>query len=116
MKTLICIVCPRGCHLNVDEENDYKVTGHHCEKGETYGRNEAASSRSCRHSTVKVNSDIHPRCPVKTDQSIPKDDVFHAMSLLDSVLLTPPIRRGDIVVENIAGSGAHFVATRDLDT
>ena len=25
MKELICITCPRGCHLKVDEENDYKV-------------------------------------------------------------------------------------------
>ena len=22
MKELICITCPRGCHLKVDEEND----------------------------------------------------------------------------------------------
>ena len=27
MKELICIVCPKGCHLQVDEANDYKVTG-----------------------------------------------------------------------------------------
>ena len=27
MTDLICIVCPKGCHLKVDEENGYKVTG-----------------------------------------------------------------------------------------
>ncbi len=27
MKELICIVCPNGCHLKVDEENGYNVTG-----------------------------------------------------------------------------------------
>ncbi|MDO4206372.1 MAG: molybdopterin oxidoreductase, partial [Lachnospiraceae bacterium] len=27
MKELICICCPQGCHLMVDEENDYAVTG-----------------------------------------------------------------------------------------
>ena len=26
MKELICIVCPKGCHLKVDETNDYSVT------------------------------------------------------------------------------------------
>ena len=25
MTDLICIVCPKGCHLKVDEENGYKV-------------------------------------------------------------------------------------------
>ena len=27
MKELICIVCPKGCHLKVDEENGCAVTG-----------------------------------------------------------------------------------------
>ena len=28
MKELICIKCPKGCHLRVDEENGFTVTGH----------------------------------------------------------------------------------------
>ena len=30
MKELICIVCPRGCHLTVDEDHGYTVTGNSC--------------------------------------------------------------------------------------
>ena len=33
MTELICIVCPKGCHLKVDEENGYKVTGNGCPRG-----------------------------------------------------------------------------------
>ena len=33
MTDLICIVCPKGCHLKVDEENGYKVTGNGCPRG-----------------------------------------------------------------------------------
>ena len=33
MKELICIVCPRGCRLTVDENNDYAVTGNSCKRG-----------------------------------------------------------------------------------
>ena len=25
MRELICITCPKGCHLKVDEENDYDI-------------------------------------------------------------------------------------------
>ena len=25
MRELICITCPKGCHLKVDEENDYSI-------------------------------------------------------------------------------------------
>ena len=27
MKNVICITCPKGCHLTVDEENGFAVTG-----------------------------------------------------------------------------------------
>ena len=40
MKELICIVCPNGCHLKVDEENGYNVTGNKCERGAEYGKAE----------------------------------------------------------------------------
>ena len=33
MKDLICIMCPKGCHLKVDEEHGYTVTGNRCPRG-----------------------------------------------------------------------------------
>lgn len=33
MKELICIVCPKGCHLHVDENEDYRVSGQGCARG-----------------------------------------------------------------------------------
>ena len=38
MKELICIVCPKGCHLRVDEDNGYAVTGNGCPRGAEYGK------------------------------------------------------------------------------
>ena len=40
MTNLICIMCPKGCHLKVDEKHDYAVTGNNCPKGAEYGHNE----------------------------------------------------------------------------
>ena len=40
MKEVICTCCPQGCHLQVDEANDYKVTGNGCPNGITYGKEE----------------------------------------------------------------------------
>lgn len=114
MKEMICIVCPRGCHLKVDEENNYKVTGNHCPKGEEYGRNEVLNPLRVVTSTVRIQSEECPRCPVKTDGSIPKKDVLRAMELLDDVELNPPVKRGDTVIKNILGTTVSFVATRDI--
>ena len=33
IKELICICCPKGCHLRVDTANDYAVTGNACPNG-----------------------------------------------------------------------------------
>ena len=38
MKEVICICCPKGCHLQVDEQNDYAVTGNGCPNGIAYGK------------------------------------------------------------------------------
>lgn len=114
MKELICIVCPNGCHLKVDEENGYAVTGNRCEKGVAYGVAELTAPTRVVTSTVRCTGGAHPRCPVKTDRAIPKELMFDAMKLLDNVTLAAPVHVGDVVVENICGTGASFVATREL--
>lgn len=114
MKQIICIVCPKGCHLNVDEENDFAVTGNGCPRGAEYGKAEATHPTRVITSTVKISGAAHRRCPVKTDLPIPKELVFDAMRLLDSVELTSPVQRGDTVVADILGTGANFVVTRSM--
>ena len=73
MKELICIVCPKGCHLKVDETNDYKVTGNGCPRGEEYGKIELTHPTRVVTSTVQCSGGAHPRCPVKTSAPIPKE-------------------------------------------
>lgn len=113
MKELICIVCPKGCHLKVDEEDNYKVMGHSCPRGEEYGRVELTHPARVLTSTVRCVGGAHPRCPVKTDGAIPKNLLRDAMRVLDGVELHVPIHAGDIVVENVCGTGINVVATKD---
>ncbi len=49
IKEVICICCPCGCHLQVDPENDYNVTGNACPNGAAYGREEADPPHSHPH-------------------------------------------------------------------
>lgn len=114
MKELICIVCPKGCHLRVDEENGCAVTGNTCPRGAEYGKLELTNPTRVVCSTVRCEGGAHPRCPVKTDAAIPKGLIFEAMKTLNAVTLHSPVRVGQVVVENVCGTGASFVATRDL--
>lgn len=114
MKELICIVCPRGCHLKVDEEHDYAVTGNSCPRGEAYGKRELTHPTRVITSTVRCTGGIYPRCPVKTSGPVPKERVFDVVATLDSVTVTAPVRLGQVVVKDVCGTGADFVATRAL--
>ena len=111
MTELICIVCPKGCHLKVDEENGYAVTGNSCEKGAAYGKKELTNPTRVVTSTVRVEGGDKRRVSVKTNRDIPKGKMMEAAALLDSVMLTAPVHIGDVVLENILDTGADFVAT-----
>ena len=111
MKHLICIVCPRGCRLAVDEEQDYAVTGNGCPRGAEYGRIELTNPTRVVTSTVRVEGSEKRRVSVKTSRDISKGKMMEAVALLDSVTLTAPVHIGDVVLENILDTGADFVAT-----
>ena len=116
MKELICIVCPKGCRLRVDENDGYKVTGNTCPRGEEYGKMELTNPTRTITSTVAVRGAAHPRCPVKTTKPIPKGLIFEAMQTLDGLELTAPVALGQVAVANVCGTGADFVTTRALET
>lgn len=114
MKELICIVCPQGCHLKVDEENGCSVTGNSCPRGAEYGKMELTHPTRVVTSTVRCEGGLYPRCPVKTDRAIPKEKMFEVMRALEDITLTAPVQVGQIIIENVCGAGANVVATREL--
>jgi NADPH-dependent 2,4-dienoyl-CoA reductase/sulfur reductase-like enzyme len=111
---LICIVCPKGCHLQVDGNNNFAVTGNSCERGEEYGRQEIANPTRVITSTVCASGGTIARMPVKTDKTIPKAKVFEAMRLLDDLEVKSPVKLGDVIVPGICGTEANFISTRGL--
>ena len=114
MTELICIVCPKGCHLKVDEEKDFAVTGNGCPRGAEYGKKELTNPTRVITSTVRVEGGAIRRASVKTSSDIPKGKIFEAMRLLDNVTLQAPVHMGDIVVHDILGLGVDFVATKNV--
>ena len=114
MKELVCIVCPKGCRLHVDEQNGFAVTGNSCPRGEEYGRNELKNPTRVLTSTVKISGALHSRCPVKTDRPNAKGKLFDAMREVAAVRLQAPVAVGEIVVDNIAGTGANLVAAKNV--
>lgn len=127
MKEIICITCPKGCHLKVDEES-FAVTGNSCPRGAVYGANELRSPVRVVTSTVVVEaagtSDACPynpseaalprRLPVKTDRPIPKGKMFEVMAEIARVRVQAPVQVGDVLIPHVAGTDGNVVATKSL--
>lgn len=116
MKDLICIVCPNGCRLRVEEEKDWAVAGNACPRGAEYARTELTNPTRVVTSTVRCLGGVLPRCPAKTDRPVPKGRVMEVMAALNGISCTAPVRIGDRIAENLCGLGANLVATRNIQT
>ena len=114
MEKLICIACPMGCHLEIDIENDYAVTGNQCKRGITYGRKELTNPTRIVTSTIIIKKAIYNRLPVKTDGEIPKGKIFDIMKEINKVTVTSPVKMGDVIIKNVCDTGIDIVASRSM--
>lgn len=114
MKELVCIVCPKGCRLHVDDENDFAVSGHSCPRGEAYGKNEIQNPTRVLTSTVKLAGGLYRRCPVKTNKAVPKGKLFDIMQALNAVEIASPVQVGQVILKNVCGTDADIIATKAL--
>lgn len=113
-KELICIVCPQGCRLTVEEiDGEYHVTGNTCKRGEQYGITEVTAPTRVITSTVKLDGGRYLRLPVKTKGAVPKELIFDCMAQINKITVTAPVKAGDVVLKDVMNTGVDVVASRD---
>lgn len=112
-KQMTCIACPLGCQLTVEYEGTevLSVSGNTCKRGDAYARTEIVNPTRSLTSTVRVKGGVHPVVPVKTAGPIPKDKMFEAMRYLNTVAVKAPVSLGQVIVEDLLGTGVNVVAT-----
>lgn len=115
-KEMICINCPLGCILSVsqNEAGEVTVSGNTCPRGAEYGRTEMTAPKRVVTSTVRVKGGNGRVVPVKTAAPVPKEKIGGCMEALKKAEAVLPVRIGDIVLENVAGTGIAVVATKGM--
>ena len=114
-KTLTCIKCPRGCQIEamLKDEQVLCVSGNSCKRGEIYAISELANPVRTVTTTVPViGSQAEKMVSVKTSQDVPKDMVLDVMAAVKPLVVYSPVNIGDVICENIAGTGADLIATK----
>lgn len=114
---LTCVVCPIGCRLDIDAEEDgsISVSGNGCKRGFEYGIKEYTRPERTLTTTVALEGGRYVRLPVRSSKAIPKDKIFECMDVLKKLSVKAPISSGDVVVRSICDTGVDIVATRSME-
>ena len=112
-RNLACIICPRGCSLVAEiNENEVKVTGHTCPKGEQYAIDECTNPVRTVTSIVRVTNREDTMVSCKTENPIPKDKIFDVMAIIRSTTVEAPVSIGDVLCDDVFGT--RVIATKEI--
>ena len=116
MKEFICISCPMGCNLSVDDKDKSNiiVIGNTCQRGKIYGINEVTKPKRMVTSSVKDSGGVDLVVSVKTKEAIDKKLIFDVLNELKDITLKAPVNIGDIVIKNVLNTGVDIIATRSV--
>ena len=113
---LICINCPKGCHMIVEEvDGEVKVSGNSCPRGVIYATNELKNPLRTLTTTVAVESKDHRRLPVISSSPLPKGKLLDVMKQLKGVEVKAPVHMGDVIVKDVLGLNADIIASKSIE-
>ncbi len=108
---MICINCPRGCELDVEKvASEIVVKGNGCARGLAYARAEFEKPTRMITGLVRVAGMRKPQ-PVKTAKPVPKAKIADVLFSLSQTTVQLPVRIGDVIIPNVAGTDVDVVAT-----
>ncbi len=114
----LCIGCPLGCRLEVEDNGAgdvVEVRGWGCKTGKAYGRQEHTDPRRVVATSVRIRGGRWARVPVKTSGAVPKALVCEVARAVRGVEVEAPIAIGTVVLANVLDTGVDIVTTRDME-
>ena len=116
IRELTCIGCHLGCSITVtmNDTDVVSVTGNTCPRGDAYARKEVTNPTRIVTSTVRVQGGVSPMVNVKTASDIPKSKIFDCANALRDVVITAPVKIGDVVLSDVAGTGVDVIAAKNI--
>lgn len=107
MRELVCIVCPNGCKLTIDD--DLNVTGNLCNRGKDFAINEIKDPKRTVTSTCKTVFKDVPVIAVKTDGEVKKDLVKNVIEEINKITIDSRMKIGDVVIKDVLHSGVDII-------
>lgn len=100
MKEFVCIVCPNGCQLKIDEKT-LQVSGNKCASGEKFAKQEITAPKRMLCTTAKTIFDDVPVIAVKLTSEIAKAEIFNVMKEINKVVIKERLKTNSVVIRNV---------------
>ena len=115
-KEIICTVCPRGCHIQVEGEGEkiLSVEGQGCKRGTEYASAEFAHPVRILTTTVKI-AGANDLLPVRSNKPLPKEKIMDCMQIIRGTAVNAPVERYAVIIADICGTGVDIVATKNVE-
>ena len=112
-KSMICINCPIGCRINAErtESLDWSISGNECRRGESYVLQELTNPLRVLTALMRPEGTEKP-LSVKTDRPVPKAKLMECAAQIYKTHPELPIDTGDVIIEDLCGTGARVIAKR----
>jgi len=112
---LLCIVCPIGCRLRVEEgAKGLIVSGNQCSRGIDFAMAEITRPTRTLTTTVRTSFPGVPVLPVRTSGEIPKGKIRDAMRFINGITVNQLLGIGQIIAENMLDLGVNVIVTSNI--
>lgn len=116
---MVCVLCPTGCDLEVEiEGGKARVSGQQCEKGVDFAVRESLAPMRNLATAVPARSSPaggpDRMVPVRLTAAIPRDSMFKVLAEIAKLRPGLPVRRGQVLMRDVLGTGADVIVTRTL--
>lgn len=113
----VCIGCPIGCPLQLQHKGGKitEISGHECNRGAKYARQEFTDPRRSLSTTVAITGAKGERLPVKVTEPIEKDRVIDAIRKIHELHIAAPVKLGQVLIHGLLGEkDVNVVACRSM--
>ncbi|NLM06916.1 MAG: DUF1667 domain-containing protein [Tissierellia bacterium] len=110
----ICKVCPVGCEVSITGKDPNTITGNRCGRGGEYIYKQVMGKSEVLTGRMPIEGGIMSKIPVQTSEPLPSDLRDKILSEINSSKAVAPVKKGEVLIENVLGTGVDVIASRAM--
>jgi CxxC motif-containing protein len=113
---LTCVLCPVGCELEIgrDAAGELRVDGNQCDKGIPFAVEEVLRPKRNLATSVPLRGAPTKMVSVRLSAAVPREMLFPVLAEIAKLRPEAPVRRGQVLIADVLGTGADVIATRTV--